>query len=131
MIRGSKKLIALLLSLALLFSMAGCAGKDKATNASATPTPAATATQAATQAPEATVAPTQPLVKTTVADDYTAFDLGGRHIKVGIWWDYYYDSDNKDISDDPGLSNTETAQLKLDNVRRIEEKYNCTIDLLT
>lgn len=60
-------------------------------------------------------------------DPYPAFDFGGRTIKVGIWWDYYYTSEHTDIKDDPGLSNVETAQLKLDNVRRIEDKYNCKI----
>jgi len=60
-------------------------------------------------------------------DPYPAFDLGGRTIKVGIWWDYYYTSEHNDIKDDPGLSNAVTAQMKLDNVRRIEDKYKCKI----
>ena len=35
-------------------------------------------------------------------DPYPAFDLGGRTIKVGIWWDYYYTSEHNDIKDDQG-----------------------------
>ncbi len=123
MVKASKKLVALLLTLTMVVAMAGCGNKEKGTDTNATPTVAAS-TEATT-----TPVPTEPS-NVTKNDDYTAFDLGGRTIKVGIWWDYYYDSDNQDINDDPKLSNTETAQMKLDNVRRIEEKYNCKIDFV-
>jgi multiple sugar transport system substrate-binding protein len=117
--KTSKKLLALLLSLTMVFTLAACGDKEKATTGTdATPTVAATE---ATPVVEAT-----PTVVPEV-EQYPAFDFGGREINVGLWWDYFYTSEHTDIADDPGLSNTETAQLKLDNVRRIEEKYNCRI----
>lgn len=120
MMKGSKKLIAFLLAVMMIFSVTGCGKKDSATSAGTTAAPKAT--QATTAVPSQL-----PVAAVTKADDYTGFDLGGRTIKVGIWWDYYYTSDHKDINDNPALDNTETAQMKLDNVRRIEEKYNCKI----
>lgn len=117
-----KKLCSILLALTLVLSLAACGKQEKATTDTSSDTPTETATDASatvTEAPAAT--------PTTVPDKYEAFDFGKREIKVGIWWDYFYTSEHTDISDDPGLANTETAQLRIDNIRRIEEKYNCTI----
>lgn len=47
-----------------------------------------------------------------------------RVINVGTWWEIYYTSDHDDIYDNPAVTNTETAQMQLDNMRAIEEKYN-------
>ena len=69
--------------------------------------------------PEVTEAPTP---TEEPVDVYPAFDLNQRTIKVGIWWDYYYTSAHNDIYDNPQVGNTETAQMQLDNVRRIEKK---------
>ncbi len=110
----SKKLLALLLALTLVLSLAACSDKDQTQGETPTTTPAGSDDTAATSVPE--------------ADPYPAFDFGGRTIKLGVWWDYYYTSAHSDISEDAGMSNAETAQLKLDNVRRIEEKYNCRIE---
>ncbi len=116
--KTSKKLLAMLLALTMVLSLAACGNKEVA-ETEATPTKAPTVTEAVAEATP-TTAP--------VVEKYAKFDFGGRVIKVGLWWDYYYTSIHKEISEDPGLSNTEVAQLKLDNVRRIEEKYNCTIE---
>lgn len=113
MLRACKKLVVFMLSLSMVFSLAACGSKEKAADTTATPTVGA-----------ADVAEATP---TAVPERYEAFDFGGREIKVGLWWDYYYTSEHTKIEDDPALSNTETAQMKLDNVRRIEEKYNCKI----
>ncbi|MDE1549970.1 ABC transporter substrate-binding protein [Jeotgalibaca caeni] len=59
---------------------------------------------------------------------YPAIDMGGRTIKIATWWDFYYDSRHTDPTDNPGVNNTETAQMELDNIRRIEEKYNVKIE---
>jgi multiple sugar transport system substrate-binding protein len=119
MLKTCKKLFAVMLAMAMMVSLAACGNKKAAeTDVKATPTLGADTAQA-TQAPEAT--------PTSIPEQYEAFDFGGRTIKVGVWWDYYYTSDHKDISEDPKLDNAETAQMKLDNVRRIEEKYNCKI----
>ena len=65
-----------------------------------------------------------------VEDIYPAFDMAGRTIKVGLWWDYFYTSEHTSIEDDPGMTNAETAQMKLDNVRRLEEKYNVKFEFV-
>ena len=114
MIRTSKKFIAILLTLAMIFTLAAC-GKDKTTD-----------TGNDTKATPTEAAPTE----VPVVDNYEAFDFGERTIKVGVWWDYFYTSVHTDINEDPLLTNTETAQMKLDNVRRIEEKYNCRIEFV-
>lgn len=107
MIKAGKKFLVLLLVLSMIFTVAACGKKDSSKGKSASTKAAATPTEK--------------------PDKYKGFDFGGRTIKVGIWWDYYYTSDHTKITDDPGLSNKETAQMKLDNVRRIEKKYNCKI----
>ncbi len=47
-----------------------------------------------------------------------------RVITVGTWYDHYYTSDHTSIDDNPEVSNLEQAELQLENMRRIEEKYN-------
>lgn len=116
-----KKLVSFLFILAMVFSLAACGNKEngKETDAGTTPAPSTSEDADKPDDPAPTEEP--------VVDKYPAFDFGGREIKVGLWWDYYYTSEHTDISDDPGLSNPETAQMRLDNVRRIEEKYNVKI----
>jgi ABC-type glycerol-3-phosphate transport system substrate-binding protein len=114
----TKKLVSMLLVLSMLLLMAACGGTQKVGTETTTPT--ATATPEPTQSATATPEP-EP-------DRYPAFDFGGRTIKVGIWWDYFYTSAHKSINDDPGMNNALTAQMRLDNVRRIEQKYNCRIE---
>lgn len=121
--RLNKKIITLCLVMVIASLLTACVG----TGVSAPePTPAPTAAPEPTKASDPTKAPTP----TPVPERYPAFDFGGRTIKVGIWWDYYYTSIHTSINDDPGLSNAETAQMKLDNVRRIEDKYNCRIEYI-
>lgn len=118
-----KKLVSFLFILAMVFSLVACGNKedDKGTDTGTTPAPS---TSEDTDKPDdVEPAPTEE----PVVDKYPGFDFGGREIKVGLWWDYYYTSEHTDIADDPGLSNPETAQMRLDNVRRIEEKYNVKI----
>jgi len=119
--KTSKKILALLLVLVLGLSLAACGKNEETTQATPTQAPAVT---------EAAQAEATPTTAPVVVEKYPAFDFGGRTIKVGLWWDYYYTSAHTDISDDPGLSNTETAQMRLDNVRRIETKYNCKIEFV-
>lgn len=47
-----------------------------------------------------------------------------RIIKIGTWYDHYYTSDHTKLEDNPDVTNQETAQMQLDNIRAIEEKYN-------
>ena len=47
-----------------------------------------------------------------------------RIINIGTWWEQYYDSSHTSVEDDPTYSGTLAAQLKFENVKKIEEKYN-------
>lgn len=111
----SKKWFALLMALTMIVSLAACGKKTDTTS---------TKNSATDGAAKATATPT------AKPDIYPAFDFGKRNIKVGIWWDYFYTSKHKSINDNPNVTNTETAQMMLDNVRRIEKKYNCTIEFV-
>lgn len=122
----SKKLFALLLTLVMVISLVACGKKEETTNTVTETTPTTAPVEEAEDETEE-IAEATPTTA-PVEDKYPAFDFGGRTIKVGIWWDYFYTSAHKDISEDPGMTNAETAQMKLDNIRRIEEKYNCRIE---
>lgn len=130
--KAIKKLLALLLTLTMVFSLAACGDKAEDTNGDPKEDPTKApvvennADEGEDEEGDETVAATP--TEEPVVDPYPAFDFGGRTITVGIWWDFYYTSAHTDINEDPGLSNAETAQLKIDNIRRIEEKYNCRIE---
>ena len=53
---------------------------------------------------------------------------GKRIITLGTWYNQFYFSRHSDITDDPKLSFPETAQMRLDNMRRLEEKYNILLE---
>jgi len=55
---------------------------------------------------------------------------GRRIIRVASWFDRFFDSTHTAITDDPGLTNPETAQMELDRVRYVEEKYNVFIEFV-
>lgn len=126
-----KSLLAFLLALTMVLSLAACGNKA----VSGDPTqdkPNATegeaeGTKEGTKEGTEETPTEEPATPTPEPDLYEAFDFGGREIKVGIWWDYFYTSEHSSVADNPQVGNTETAQMQLDNVRRIEEKYKCTI----
>ncbi|MDR2142755.1 MAG: extracellular solute-binding protein [Treponema sp.] len=49
---------------------------------------------------------------------------GRRIITLGTWYDRYYMSRHQKIEDDPKMAFPVTAQLRLEKIRYIEEKYN-------
>lgn len=53
-----------------------------------------------------------------------------RTIRIGTWYDHYYDSTNTDIYDDPSVSDEELAQKHFDIVKEVEEKYNVRIEFV-
>ncbi len=63
---------------------------------------------------------------------YEAKDMGGRTIKIGLWYDIFYDSEFQTLEDitaaGGSYDNAETAQMQLDAVRAVEEKWNVKID---
>lgn len=66
------------------------------------------------------------------SDGYEAQDMGGRTIKIGLWWDEYWDSDYRSLDDitaaGGSYDSAENMQMKLDAVRAVEKKWNCRID---
>ncbi len=53
-----------------------------------------------------------------------------RVIKIGTWYDHYYDSTHTGIYDDPSVSDEELAQAHFDIVAEVEEKYNVEIEFV-
>lgn len=49
-----------------------------------------------------------------------------REILIGSWWVQYYDSTHTSVEDDPSYTGDLAAELKFENVKKIEEKYNVT-----
>lgn len=47
-----------------------------------------------------------------------------RTLTIGTWWEQYYDSSHTSVEDDPTYSGTLAAELKFDNVKAIEDRYN-------
>ena len=53
-----------------------------------------------------------------------------RTIKIGTWYDHYYDSTHTDIYDDPSVADEELAQKHFDVVKEVEEKYNVKLEFV-
>lgn len=51
-----------------------------------------------------------------------------RTIRIGTWYDQYYDSTHSDIYANPEVNNPETAQMMFDAVKKVEEKYNVRLE---
>ena len=47
-----------------------------------------------------------------------------RVIKIGLWWDIYYDSTHDALEDDPAYVGSEADQARFDIVKKIEDTYN-------
>ena len=62
--------------------------------------------------------------------DVIRFRDGRRHIIIAAAFDRFYDSTHQDISANPNVADPETAQMGLDRVRYVEEKYNVYIEFV-
>lgn len=108
-----KKLAAIALSGAMALSMCACGSDSTGTTASVG------TEQGSTSASES---------KTPRHEGDTP-----RTIKIGTWFDIYYDSTNTDVYDDPSYDENDdysvkASKLELDNLRKIEEKYNVKLE---
>lgn len=122
--KTSKKLLALLLVLVMTMSITAC-GKKKDTPTDAEVTAAPTeAAQTTEEVVEPTEAPT--------AEEVVVRHEGAepRTIKVGTWWDVFYDSRHTAADDNPSVANYEEAEMQLANIRAIEEKYNVKLEFV-
>ncbi len=113
-----KRLLALGLSVAMIASLTACGGGDTSTNA---PAASSGETQADTPADD------QGESEDTAAPANTGET---RTIKIGTWYDHYYDSTHGDIHDDPSVADEELAQAHFDVVKEVEEKYNVKIEFV-
>jgi hypothetical protein len=55
-------------------------------------------------------------------------EKGQRIITIGTWYNVFYVSRHKDIHDDPKLTDPESALLRLNKMRAIENKYNIILN---
>ena len=51
-------------------------------------------------------------------------DAEPRTITIGVWWDFYYDSTHESEESDPAYSGSLSDQMRFENVKYVEEKYN-------
>lgn len=121
-----KRIGFLALSMAMLLSLAlsGCGTASNEPGGS--PTPAGSEETPESAGPPVYQPPEYQLPDKD-ADVYRTKD-GKRHIVIGIAFDQYYDSRHTDISVNPSVSDPETAQMMLDKVREVEQKYNVYIE---
>lgn len=147
-----KKLVGTSLAAAMVISLAACGGSDSAstsssakigaaaTSAEKTSTASASTEKASSVTPE-TAAPAG--TGTTTGDGFMRTESDGkRQILIGTWWKQYYDSGdasidvspdwiaNQDADGDDDAKkaekeiNRKVAQLKFDNVKKLEDTYN-------
>lgn len=126
------KFLALGLSVILAVSATACGSSGTETTTTTDAETDTTESAAETEAEETEDAETEEADTEEASDDTTSVYNEGetRTIKIGTWYDHYYDSTNEDIYDDPSVSDEELAQLHFDNVKRVEEKYNVKIEFV-
>ena len=59
-----------------------------------------------------------------IAAPSASADAEPRTITIGVWWDIYYDSTHESVESDPAYSGSLSDQMRFDNVKNVEEKYN-------
>lgn len=108
----SKKILSAGLCATMALSMAAC-GSDNAGTSSESQSSSVTESSSASTGTETNNTSTEKRV-----------------IKIGTWYDHYYDSTNADIYDDPSVSDEELAQKHFDVVKEVEDKYNVEIQFV-
>ncbi|TYQ17037.1 UNVERIFIED_CONTAM: multiple sugar transport system substrate-binding protein [Acetivibrio alkalicellulosi] len=109
------KLIAVIISLMMFISIVSCSEDT---------TEKRPDIQMETQSPESNG---DEKSKADPRDKFEAFDLGGRTIKVSSWWQVVPHSNMS--QPDPASSLPEHIA-KYNNLKRVEEKYNCRIEFI-
>lgn len=97
----SKKILSAGLCATMALSMAAC-GSDNAGTSSESQSSSVTESSSASTGTETNNTSTEKRV-----------------IKIGTWYDHYYDSTNADIYDDPSVSDEELAQKHFDVVKEV------------
>ena len=130
-----KRILALLLSVILVFVMVAACGDDQDHGSHPIHTGPGPALPPGSDGGDEDEGP-----PTFVPPDYTLPDKeadvirytadGRRHIIIGTFYEMYYDSTHTSIFDNPNVVDPETAQMMLDRVRYVEDKYNVYIQFI-
>ncbi len=120
-----RRLLALLLAFAMLFALASCGQKNEDEKQDDNEPP-----KNDTLDPGPSTDGDEPAEET----GYEAKDMKGRTIKIAMWYDFYFDSDFRTLSDITAAGgdyvNAETMQMRLDAVQAVEKKWNVKIDFV-
>jgi len=114
-----KKILALGLSVAMIAGLTACGGGSAETSNDTTAQTNNDAAQTETDNTDA-----------GASDSSAAASGEKRVIKIGTWYDHYYDSTHADIHDDPSVADEELAQAHFDIVKEVEDKYNVEIQFV-
>lgn len=119
--KNMRKLLALGLSVSMVAGLTACGGGS----GDNTQTPASGSNEAQTSSADSDNA-------TASADDGNKGPSpdGHRVIKIGTWYDHFYDSTHTSIDDNPSVSDPEEAQMQFDNLKAVEEKYDVEIQFV-
>ncbi len=124
-----KKAVAFTLCAAMLTGLAACGGDNKSTTAGGSDTTAASGgetTEAASGSD--TTAPSGGGNYASVNDVPAAAET--RTIKIGTWYDHFYDSTMSGIDVNPNVTDPERDQKMFDNLKEVEQKYNVKIEFV-
>lgn len=118
----TKKLLSLGLCATMVAGMTACGNESDPAGNSGNDTPASVESSAAEESSA---------VESSSESSTGTYNEGEtRTIRIGTWYDHYYDSTHTDIHDDPSVSDEELAQKHFDVVKEVEEKYNVKIEFV-
>lgn len=123
--KNVKRLLAMGLCGAMVMGLTACGGGSTESSA-----PADSSAPAESSAPADSQAPADSSADAGTGSNTLYNEGETRTIKIGTWYDHYYDSTNTDIHDDPSVSDEELAQKHFDVVKEVEEKYNVRIEFV-
>lgn len=127
-----KKVVSLMLTSAMVLSMAGCGTSSSGGAASTSGESSDETAEASASISDGDTAQASEASTEAAYSNFPAKDLGGRTIKIGIWWDEFWDSNYQTLDDidkaGGTYDNADTMQMKLDAVRAVEKKWNCKIE---
>lgn len=121
--KQARKLMSLLLVMVLMASLfVGCAKKEETPTVTETPV-----VETEKPAEETPAVEEEPAVAADPRDKFEAVDLGGRTIRVASWWPVIPNSTMD--APDPATALPEDI-LKYENLKRVEAKYNITVEYI-
>lgn len=109
----SKRVLALGLSLSMIAGLSAC-GEETTTTTTTDTTSTTTTTTVDTPAATTEIAPAAQT----------------RTIRIGTWYDHFYDSTMSGIEDNPNVTDPERDQMNFDNLKEVEQKYNVKIEFV-